>query len=376
MIATRFRLPRNPATRLALVTLAALFGSTVGAMAEEIAAAESRAWRTDFETAQSVARTQKKPLLIHFYADWCGPCRRMEREVLASPRLTGQFEEQIIAVKVNSDRHPRLVQRFGIRALPSDILLAPNGDIVSRSEGYQSAQQYLARVTAVIRKFPVQNTPPELAQTEPPRAQTSRAQASESQPARSATPPMDKDESDSPREPQGPDSETRGIAASGSADPEDPDSRVAQEAPESAGTRLETIEPVEKVPVDPPPAVVGLDSYSPVSLWTWREWRRGKPEYAHEFRGIVYLMATAEELEEFRKDPRQYAPRLLGCDPVILAETDRALPGDTQYGAYFDGYLYLFQNEENRAKFKKNPLRYSRTRHAIRVQDLGRPIVR
>ena len=42
------------------------------------------------------------------------------------------------------------------------------------------------------------------------------------------------------------------------------------------------------------------------------------------------------------------APRLIGCDPVVFSETERAIPGSTRFGAYFEGDLFLFVSSATR----------------------------
>jgi YHS domain-containing protein len=126
---------------------------------------------------------------------------------------------------------------------------------------------------------------------------------------------------------------------------------------------------------DPQP-IIGLDGYSPVALVSHRQWTRGKHEFAWEHKGITYYLASRAEFELFRKTPEEFAPKLLGCDPVILSETDRAVPGDTRYGAFFDGDLYLFQSSDTRQRFKTNPPRYTRIQHVLRVDHIERTAVR
>ncbi len=116
--------------------------------------------------------------------------------------------------------------------------------------------------------------------------------------------------------------------------------------------------------------MLGLDGYSPVSLFTWREWRQGKAEFTAYHEGVTYRLAGTEELDKFKAQPEKYVPRLLGCDPVILQTSDRAVQGSTKYGAYFDGALYLFQSPETRTEFKKSPMRYVKTRHVLKVDEI------
>ena len=82
------------------------------------------------------------------------------------------------------------------------------------------------------------------------------------------------------------------------------------------------------------------------------------------------------ELVEFRNNPESFAPKLLGCDPVILWETDRAVAGSVEYGAFFDGELYLFKTEERRKQFKANPSRFNRLQHALKADQIEQTVMR
>ena len=61
---------------------------------------------------------------------------------------------------------------------------------------------------------------------------------------------------------------------------------------------------------------------------------------------------------------------------MILQKTDRAIPGSTKFGAYFDGALYLFETAESRSEFKKAPMRYVKTRHVLNADEIERGGVR
>jgi len=62
-----------------------------------------------------------KPCIIDFYADWCGPCKRVA-PIMAE--LAEQYQDQIVIYKVNTDQQQELAQLFGIRSIPS-ILFCP-----------------------------------------------------------------------------------------------------------------------------------------------------------------------------------------------------------------------------------------------------------
>ena len=121
---------------------------------------------------------------------------------------------------------------------------------------------------------------------------------------------------------------------------------------------------------DQPVQLVGLSGYSPISLRKHRKWVKGERKYAGQFKGILYYMVDEAELEQFNSDPEKYAPRLLGCDPVVLAETDRAIPGSTRFAAFFGEELYGFVSSATRDRFKQNPQKYVKTRHVLRLEQL------
>ncbi len=289
----------------------ALCGLSVAAFAIDRATAQSSqtnsGWIKDFATAESESQRLNRPLLIHFHADWCVPCRRMDRDVLNSPELAAQLKQSFVGVKVDADEHPELLKKFGVRSLPADVVVSPDGKVLIQTQGYQVKGNYVARLERLGQRL--------------------------------APPGMNKPEE------------------------------------KSEGTLVKRDQTLES-PLPPANPLSGLDGYSPVSLYSWREWRKGKPEFTAYHKGVAYQLVSKTELEEFNANPDQYVPRLLGCDPVILLKSDRAVPGSTKFGAYFDGALYLFQSPQSREEFKKSPLRYIKTRHVLNADEIERSDIR
>ena len=284
-------------------------------------------WRKDFAQATADAKQSGQPLLIHFYANWCGPCRQMEKDVLHTNDVRDLLSNfRFVAVLIDSDQHPELVAQFNIQSLPSDIVIGPDGTVMLKLEGSRNKAAYLAQLNGVVAKL---GAMPDVKLEPAPGEQIT-----------------DK-------------------GAPGTA-------RVDEANPEKNVVPDKNVTPQQKPPAEQK-LLVGLDRYSPVSLAKNRVWRKGKTDFALVYQGVVYLMFDAEEYREFQADPRKYAPRLLGCDPVVLWKSDRAIPGSTQYGAYFDGELYLFSNAENRDRFKESPNQYSRPQHVLKIDEIDGP---
>jgi YHS domain-containing protein len=113
-----------------------------------------------------------------------------------------------------------------------------------------------------------------------------------------------------------------------------------------------------------------LDGYCAVTLWNHRRWEKGSPQYRGEFRGQTYLLSSEAALREFNENPDRFVPRFLGCDPVVVFESDRAVLGSTKYAAFYDDELFLFVDDVNRRAFKRNPDSFVRTRVVLNVDQI------
>jgi thioredoxin 1 len=80
-----------------------------------------------------------KPVLLDFYADWCGPCR------MVSPIVEQIASEnpQYLVGKVNVDEEPELAAQFGVSSIPL-LAVVKNGKIVNKSAGAKPKHQILA----------------------------------------------------------------------------------------------------------------------------------------------------------------------------------------------------------------------------------------
>lgn len=106
-------------------------------------------WDTDYARAWQRAKKQGRPVLLHFHATWCAPCRQMERDVLNSPDVLRELNTRCVAVKVDCDQQPVMVEQFGVEALPCDILVTPDGKMHRLNMGVVSAREY----TSLISNF-------------------------------------------------------------------------------------------------------------------------------------------------------------------------------------------------------------------------------
>ena len=78
-----------------------------------------------------------KPIMVDFYADWCGPCK------LAAPILDELLEEQqdVEIVKLNVDENPETPRKYGVMSIPT-IILFKSGEEVDRQVGFAGRAGY------------------------------------------------------------------------------------------------------------------------------------------------------------------------------------------------------------------------------------------
>ena len=84
-------------------------------------------------------KTSDKPVLLDFYADWCGPCR------MVAPVVEQIAEEnpQYLVGKINVDKEPELARKFNVLSIPTLVVLK-DGKIISQSAGARPKADILA----------------------------------------------------------------------------------------------------------------------------------------------------------------------------------------------------------------------------------------
>lgn len=84
------------------------------------------------------------PVLVDFWADWCGPCKMMAPQFEQAASL---LEPEVRLAKVNTEAEPHLAAQFGIRSIPT-LILFRGGHEVARQAGAMGAQDIMRWVTS------------------------------------------------------------------------------------------------------------------------------------------------------------------------------------------------------------------------------------
>lgn len=100
---------------------------------------------TDANFEEQVLKSDK-PVVIDFWAEWCGPCRMVTPII---EELAGEYEGKAVVGKLNVDHNPNVAQQFMIRNIPT-VLFIKNGEVVDKQVGATSKAAYAQKLEAQL----------------------------------------------------------------------------------------------------------------------------------------------------------------------------------------------------------------------------------
>jgi thiol:disulfide interchange protein len=93
-------------------------------------------WETNLPKAFAEARHNHQPLLLDFYATWCGPCQMLKKITWGNAQVIRAMHKWI-PVHLNVDYHHHLDNQYKVSAIPMVVFLKPNGKIINTSVGFE-----------------------------------------------------------------------------------------------------------------------------------------------------------------------------------------------------------------------------------------------
>ena len=121
----------------------------VGAWAAEVD------WQKSCDSALEKAKKEKKIVMVDIYTDWCGWCKRLDRDTYSDKDVQAKLAKDFISVKVNpekSDAGAKLAQQFGVRGFPFIGFVGADGKLVTQISGYLPAAEFLKKLEQVTAK--------------------------------------------------------------------------------------------------------------------------------------------------------------------------------------------------------------------------------
>ncbi|WP_297100334.1 thioredoxin [uncultured Draconibacterium sp.] len=87
----------------------------------------------------------KRPVLVDFYADWCGPCKQMPAIL---KQVKAELKENVKIIKVDVDRNPNIASKYQIRSIPT-LMLFKDGELKWSGMGVRPAHE----VKSIVEQY-------------------------------------------------------------------------------------------------------------------------------------------------------------------------------------------------------------------------------
>ncbi|XP_072981549.1 thioredoxin Y, chloroplastic-like [Typha angustifolia] len=103
-----------------------------------------------FSSFDELLEKSDKPVLVDFYATWCGPCQFMFPVL---EEVSEKLQDKIQVVKIDTEKYTSIANRYAIEALPTFVIFR-NGKPCDRFEGALPAKQLIERIESALNKVP------------------------------------------------------------------------------------------------------------------------------------------------------------------------------------------------------------------------------
>lgn len=100
-----------------------------------------------YQEAVAVAALQRKQMFLYFGASWCRPCREMKSRTLVDPQVKNKLTEYVVYF-VDADQDKSTTNKYGVRSLPTYMVVTADERVVKQASGYQNPKAFLDWLTS------------------------------------------------------------------------------------------------------------------------------------------------------------------------------------------------------------------------------------
>lgn len=111
-------------------------------------------WLASYDKAMAAAKTNKKPVLLKFSAEWCGPCKEM-KQGMGEDRFAATWKKvNLVEVDVDAAENEKLVEKYHPEGgIPFVLILRPDGTRIADQMGFEGPSQFAKFVDDSIKKL-------------------------------------------------------------------------------------------------------------------------------------------------------------------------------------------------------------------------------
>lgn len=146
---------RNIATLLAAALGLSFVGYSIPDAEAQRTGTSPMTWQR-YDQGLSAAKNHKKYVFVQFYANWCGYCRKMDKEVFTQPHILNQLKHHFVSIRVNGESanaltingkkvsEQQLTQQHNVSGYPTLLFMDQQGKPIGKHPGYLGPDEFKA----------------------------------------------------------------------------------------------------------------------------------------------------------------------------------------------------------------------------------------
>lgn len=131
-------------TSVSLLLLALIIGSGI------VSAGEIN-WGSSLDEGLKSAKENNKPVMVDFYTDWCGWCKKLDQDTYSSTKIQS-LADKFVCVKVDGDKDRANTSKYGIDGYPTIVFMDSSGKEIDRNVGYAGPEELADMMDGILKK--------------------------------------------------------------------------------------------------------------------------------------------------------------------------------------------------------------------------------
>jgi len=109
------------------------------------------AWVGDLDQAMETAATEKKPIMVDFYTDWCSWCKKLDSDTYTDAEVQ-KLAAQFVNAKIDAEADRAAAEKYSVDGFPTILFLSPGGEEIHRVGGYAPPEEFAKEMQTALDK--------------------------------------------------------------------------------------------------------------------------------------------------------------------------------------------------------------------------------
>jgi len=139
----------------AVFLVTAILLATVAATPPLSAQTTSVSWQRELSSSLRLASSSRKWVLVDVYTDWCGWCKRMDRDTFANPQIVQVLNKSFVCVKADAEdgaSGQAVANRYNVNSFPCILVLEPSGKLRGKIKGFRPPEAFYAALAETLKQ--------------------------------------------------------------------------------------------------------------------------------------------------------------------------------------------------------------------------------